>query len=85
MGMRKTNGEIKAEIEALKALLTEMPDQRRNIETVLLVLEDRMTHDDVYDRFEGTDQFEDAHAAVMWRDGQASTKEPLSAQFRELI
>jgi|GEM_PF-2361772 len=82
----KTDEQVQAEIAALKALQPQLPPRARQaIDAALQVLEGNLSHDNVYDMFEeGSEEFEDAFAARMWRDG-ASGGEALSVLYRELI
>lgn len=85
MARRKTNDEVQAEIVALRELLPQMPASRRGIQAAITVLAEALSHNDVYDRFEeGTEVFEDANSARMWRDGDSSS-DALSAQWREML
>ena len=79
----KTEDEVQAEIAALKELLPQMPEYKRGISASLRVLETPMSHDDVFDAYEGDDLFDDAHVASLWRDGHGSGAP--SALFREMI
>lgn len=80
---RKTQDKIQAEIAALKELVTQMPNYKRNIEVSLRVLENNLDSDTVFDAYEGDDLFDDAHAALLWREGRSSDDSP-SVQFREM-
>jgi len=83
---RKTDEQVAAEIAALKELQPLLPQRARQaIDAALKVLEGDLSHDSVYEMFEeGSEEFEDAFAARMWRDG-ASGSEALSVLYRELI
>jgi hypothetical protein len=86
MAIIKTDDQVAVEIHALTALLPQLPTRARQaVEAAITVLTERLSHDDIFDRFEeGTEEFEDAHAAQMWRDGQ--TREPaLSERYRDLL
>lgn len=74
---------MQAEIAALKELLPQMSDYKRGINVSLRVLETAMSHDDVFDAYEGDKLFDDAHMASLWRDGHGS--DTPSAQFREML
>ncbi|MBV8272354.1 MAG: hypothetical protein JO067_08790 [Cupriavidus sp.] len=82
----KTDEQVQAEITALKALQPQLPLRARQaIDAALMVLEGRLSHDSVYDMFEeGSEEFEDAFAARMWRDG-TSNSDALSVLYRELL
>jgi hypothetical protein len=82
----KTDEEVQAEIAALKALQPQLPQRARQaIDAALKVLEEGLSHDDVYAVFEeGSEEFEDAFAARLWRDGK-SGGDALSVLYRELI
>ena len=82
----KTEEQVQAEIAALKALKPQLPERaRKAVDAALMVLEKGLSHDNVYDMFEeGTEEFEDAFAARMWREG-APGSESLSVLYRELI
>ena len=80
---RKTVSEIEAEIASLKALLPDMPNYKDGINVSIRVLESQMTNDDVYDAFEGSDLFDDAHSTLLWRDGQSRGDAP-SALYLEM-
>jgi hypothetical protein len=85
MGQRKTSVQVQTEIEELKGLLPKLPGVREGIRAALRVLEERLTHDNVYDIFqEDTEAFEDANSARMWRDGDSSG-DALSIQWKELL
>lgn len=75
--------EVEAEIQALKDLLPLAPDYKRAINVSLRVLESHMSHDDVFDIYEGSDLFDDAHCTLLWRD-DGEGRAP-SIQFREMI
>jgi hypothetical protein len=79
----KTVQEVQAEITALKELLPQMPNYKRGINVPLRVLEEPMSHDAVFDAFEGDELFDDAHIASLWRDGHGGSAP--SVQFREMI
>lgn len=79
----KTQEEVQAEIAALKELLPEMPDYKRGIDVALRVLETDMSSDEVFDAYEGAELFDDAHAALCWRDGHNSNVPSMS--FREML
>lgn len=83
---KKTEEQVEAEIAALKALQPQLPLRARHaIDAALKVLEGRLSHDNVYELFEeGSEEFEDAFAARMWRDG-ISGSDALSVLYRELI
>lgn len=80
---RKTQEEVQAEIAALKELLPQMPNYKHGINVSLRVLEAPMSHDDVFDAYEGDELFDDAHTASLWRDGHGGSAP--SVQFREMI
>lgn len=83
---RKTDEQVHAEIAALKSLQPRLPQRAQQaVAAALKVLEDGLSHDSVYEMFEeGSEEFEDAFAARMWRDG-AGGSEALSVLYRELI
>jgi hypothetical protein len=80
---RKTQEQIEIEIAALKELLPQMRNYKRGIEVSLRVLENGMTSDTMFGAYEGSDLFDDAHAAVLWRDGNGG--DAPSVQFREML
>lgn len=80
---RRTQEQVQAEIEALKELLPQMPSYKSGINAALNVLENSLTHDEVFDSYEGGELFDDAHAALTWRDGHSGDLP--SAQFREML
>ncbi|CAG9184613.1 hypothetical protein [Cupriavidus pampae] len=82
----KTDEQVQAEITALKALQPQLPQRAQHaIDAALKVLEGRLSHDAVYELFEeGSEEFEDAFAARMWRDGTSGSA-ALSVLYRELI
>jgi hypothetical protein len=84
MGMRKTAEVVTSEIAALKELLPLLPKSRRAIQAQIDVLADEMSSDDLYDRFEGSHEFDDANAVYMWRCGHNSD-EAMSVQWKELL
>jgi hypothetical protein len=43
-----------------------------------------LSNDSVFSRYEETDEFEDAHMALLWRQGQHDGYPP-SAQVREML
>lgn len=81
--MRKTQDEIDAEIAALKELLPQLPNYKTGIEISIRVLDNKISHDGVYDAYEGEEVFDDALCVVLWRDGM-SDDQP-SALFREML
>jgi hypothetical protein len=84
MGTRKTQEEIDAEIVELRMLVELSPQNARSIKIQIRVLKEAMSHDEVYDQFEGTDEFDDAHDIRMWRDGDNGGAK-MSDQWRELL
>lgn len=85
MSRRKTAAEIQAETTALRELLPRLPAARREIQAALRVLDENWSHDRVYDELqEGSDAFEGANTARMWRDGD-STSDALSVQWLEML
>lgn len=84
MGKRKTPDEIALELAALKELLPLLPQSKRSIQVQIDVLEDGLSHDDVFDQFETSDVFQDANDIRMWRDGDSSG-EAMSVQWKELL
>lgn len=83
---KKTDSEVQAEIEALTQLQPQLPQRAREaVDAALQVLKDNLSDDAVYDKFEeGTEEFEDALTACLWRDG-VSGSGALSAQYRDLL
>ncbi|VVE65102.1 hypothetical protein PAN31117_01758 [Pandoraea anapnoica] len=83
---KKSDEQVQAEIGALTELLPQLPQRARHaVDAALEVLRDDLSDDAVYEKFEeGTEEFEDALTACMWRDG-VSGSEALSAQYRQLI
>lgn len=79
---RKTQDQIQTEIFSLKELLLLMPNYKRGIEVSLRVLENGMSSDTVFGAYEGDELFDDAHAALLWRDGNGG--DAPSVQFREM-
>lgn len=84
MGKRKTADEIAAEIAALKELQPQLRRSNQAIQTEIDVLEGELSHDEVYDQFEGTPNFDVANDARMWRDGDSSA-DAMSVQLKELL
>lgn len=82
----KTDEQVQTEIAALKALRPRLPQRAQQaVDAALKVLEGGLSHDSVYEMFEeGSEEFEDAFAARMWRDGAAGG-EALSVLYGELI
>jgi hypothetical protein len=54
------------------------------IKAVLDVLSNKLTNNMMFDRYENTAEFEDAHAALLWRDGQGGGNAP-SEEFKSVI
>lgn len=83
---KKTEEQVQVEIDALTQLRPQLPLRARQaVDAALEVLKEDLSNDAVYDKFEeGTEEFEDALTARMWRDG-ISGYEALSAQYRNLI
>lgn len=82
---RKTEAEVQAEVAALQELIPQLPAARQNIKAALRVLAEGLSHNDVFDLFEeGSDVFDDANSARMWRDGDSSS-DALSVQWRETL
>jgi hypothetical protein len=72
---RRTPEEIAAEITALKALYEALPLARNNLLTVMETLQDGLTVDDVYDKYDTEDnEFSYALDAAMWADGESSDR-----------
>ncbi len=84
MSKKKTDDEVKAEIAALTDLAMKLPGSRKKIEAQIDVLQNRLSNDDVYDRFEGSSVFDDANDVRMWRDGDSGS-DPMSVQWQELL
>ncbi|WP_087687466.1 hypothetical protein [Pandoraea sp. PE-S2R-1] len=83
---KKTDAQVQTEIGALTQMQPQLPQRARQaVDAALQVLRDNLSNDAVYDTFEeGTEEFEDALTACMWRDG-VSGCQALSAQYRDLI
>jgi hypothetical protein len=79
----KTADEVKAEIKALKELAPLLPNHKDGIQACHLVLEKGLSHDDVFDLYEGSETFDDAHSALLWRDGHNSNVP--SQDFRDML
>ncbi len=80
---RKTREEVQIEVAALKELRPQMPSYARGIDVTLQVLENGLSSDAVFDVYEGDEQFEDAHAALLWRDGNGG--DAPSVHFCEML
>lgn len=81
---KRTKNEVDAEIVALKELLPVAGCYAAGVNAALDVLENDLSSDSVFSRYEETDQFEDAHMALLWRQGQHDGYPP-SAQVREML
>lgn len=80
---RKSQEQIEIEIDALKALRPQMPHYQRGIDVALRVLEHDLCNDTVFNAYEGDELFDDAHSALLWRDGH--TNETPSDLYREML
>ncbi|MGR9577895.1 hypothetical protein [Pandoraea sputorum] len=83
---KKSDGEVQAEISALTELLPQLPQRARQaVDAAIEVLRDDLSNDAVHEKFEGgTEEFEDALTAFMWRNGVAGGS-ALSAWYRDLM
>jgi hypothetical protein len=79
----KTADEVKAEIKVLQQLLPLLPNHKDGVQACLWVLENGLSHDEVFDLYEGSDTFDDAHSALLWRDGHNSSVP--SQDFRDML
>lgn len=83
---KKSDDQVEAEIGALTELLPQLPQRARQaVEAAIEVLRDDLSNDAIHEKFEeGTEEFEDALTAFMWRNGVAGN-DALSAWYRELM
>jgi hypothetical protein len=81
---KRTQIEVDTEIVALNELLPVAGHYAAGVNAALDVLKNNLSNDAVFARYEETDEFEDAHMALLWRQGQHEGYPP-SAQVREML